>query len=171
MPDFARYLPLSNRSRVDESDVTSDRRAQLADTVAEAARLLGTDAAAQERFAADAGLARELADAGDLAALAAALRAGRPRRIRALADAVRALLAASAARQEPVALAPAIAGSVALWAAGATTWDRRAVVKGHTIRATDADWAFGTGPVLEGTAQGIAAFLLGVSDTPPRPPA
>ncbi len=44
-------------------------------------------------------------------------------------------------------------------------------MKGHTVRATDADWAFGTGPVLEGTGRAIAAFLLGVTDTPPRPPA
>ena len=44
------------------------------------------------------------------------------------------------------------------------------VVAGHTIRATDADWAFGNGPVLEGTSLQIVGFLLGVTDDPPRPP-
>lgn len=62
------------------------------------------------------------------------------------------------------------AGAVALYAQGAGPFERRAVVAGHTIRATDADWAFGNGPVLEGTSLQIVGFLLGVTDDPPRPP-
>ena len=65
---------------------------------------------------------------------------------------------------------PMTAGAVALYAQGAGPFERRAVVAGHTIRATDADWAFGNGPVLEGTSLQIVGFLLGVTDDPPRPP-
>jgi hypothetical protein len=39
------------------------------------------------------------------------------------------------------------------------------------VRAADGEWAFGTGAVLEAPGTAIAAFLLGVSDDPPRPPA
>ena len=33
-----------------------------------------------------------------------------------------------------------------------------------------ADWQFGHGPELTGTAEGITRFLLGLTDTPPRRP-
>ena len=56
-----------------------------------------------------------------------------------------------------------------LWGATSGPFDRRVVLSGHTIRATDADWEFGHGPVLAGTALEIAAFVLGVSDVPPQP--
>ena len=48
--------------------------------------------------------------------------------------------------------------------------ERRAVVAGHAIRATDADWEFGRGPVLEGTQLEIVRFLLGLSDVAPHRP-
>jgi hypothetical protein len=176
MADFARFLPLSQRSRVDESGVTSDRRREVADVVLAAARLLadgGSEAGGRTaRFAADAGLAGELDEVGGaLPALAAAVRGGRRRPIRALADAVRAVLVLSDDVGADPGLSPEVYGAVVLYATGAVHGARRAVVAGRTLRATDADWAFGTGPVLEGTARGIAAFLLGVSETPPHPPA
>ncbi len=110
MSDFARFLPLSLRGRVDESSVTNDWRLPLADTVVEAARILGDDAEGRLRFAADAGLSAELAADGDLAALAAAIRTGKRRRIRALADAVRALLRSADARGTHETLSPAVYG-------------------------------------------------------------
>ena len=61
-------------------------------------------------------------------------------------------------------------GAVALYGTSSATFDRRAVVRGHTLRATDAEWSLGHGPVLQGTAMGIVRFLLGLSDEAPRPP-
>ena len=60
-------------------------------------------------------------------------------------------------------------GVVALYMATSAPLERRAVVAGHAIRATDADWQFGRGPVLEGTAMAIVRFLVGLSDVPPQP--
>ena len=61
-------------------------------------------------------------------------------------------------------------GIVSLYGATSAPLERRAVVGGHALRATDAGWEFGRGPVLEGTALEIARFVLGVSDIPPKPP-
>ncbi|MCX6502032.1 MAG: hypothetical protein NT132_06450, partial [Microbacterium sp.] len=111
MADFAQHLPLSQRRGGDESGVSADRRADIADLLEEAARLLADaphapeaphapnaphaphapdaqnapdspDPAALARtFLADAALRL---DTDDLAAAAAAVRAGRRRRIRDL---------------------------------------------------------------------------------------
>ena len=106
---------------------------------------------------------------GDLPALAAAVRSGKRRRTGTLVQAVRALLVLA----DELARAPRIAdltlGIVALYLATSAPLERRAVVAGHAIRATDADWQFGRGPVLEGTALEIVRFLIGLSDTPPQP--
>jgi hypothetical protein len=110
-------------------------------------------------------------DVALLRAIAARVRDGRRRSIRSLSAAVRALLILARELRRDPRLDPLIAGAAALYAAGSAPADRRAVIRGHTVRATDAEWAFGQGPVLEGTATAIAAFLLGVSDDPPRPPA
>lgn len=176
---FARYLPLSQREPVDESTVSSDRRAQLAAVVEAAADLLaetrGTaDVAAGFLRAAD--LAAEdtrtvSAPPDRVRAAAAAVRTGRRRSIRALARGVRALLTLARDLGREARLDPFIAGAVALYAATTAPGDRRAAIRGHTVRAADADWAFGSGPVLTARATDIAAFLLGVSDEPPRPDA
>ncbi|SFI22819.1 MULTISPECIES: hypothetical protein [Microbacterium] len=47
-------------------------------------------------------------------------------------------------------------------------FERRAVLAGSTVHATDADWSFGHGPVREGTAREILAFVLALSDDAPR---
>lgn len=170
MADFARFLPLSNRPRDDESDVTSDRRAALADVIAQAA-LLSAPSAERDELAASfverARLRKDAEGVEDLAALATAVRTGPKRGIRSLADGVRALLLlAEEVGAEPV-LNDIVTGSVALWGTTSGPFDRRAVLSGHTIRAVDADWAFGSGPELRGTALGIVAFVLGVSDVAP----
>lgn len=178
MADFARYLPLSQRSPDDESAVTSDRKAQLCAVVEEAARLIdiGAPEFRHERvksFVATARLEREQKRLGtdDLALLALDIRDGRKQSVRVLAHAVRAVLRTAASVGAEPELDTAITGAAALWASGTASLERRAVIQGHTIRATDADWAFGTGPTLEGRSIDIAAFLLAESEQPPQRPA
>lgn len=43
----------------------------------------------------------------------------------------------------------------------------RGVTKRRTLHATDAGWRIGTGPDIEGTAQGITLFLFGRKPLPP----
>jgi hypothetical protein len=181
MPDFARHLPLSQRTGHDESGVSSDRRDALAQVVEQAAALIvptGPDRdGLADAFVDEAGLRSEFdrlaAEHADplarLTALALTVRAGRRRSIRALASAARALLVLARDLHVEVALDPLTAGSAALHASGTAPLERRAAVRGHTVRASDAGWAFGAGPVLTASATSIAAFLLGVSDDPPRP--
>lgn len=179
MSDFARFLPLSGGPRGAETGVSNDRRGALADIVDRASAIIAADAAGRgpllpaflnhadlrDEFAA---LAVASTPAG-LTRLGEAIRTGRRRRARALASGARALLLLARSADTDPGLDATTAGVVALRLAGSAPFDRRAVVKGRTVRATDADWSFGRGPVLEGTATGIAAFLLGVSDDPPRP--
>ncbi|WP_434810862.1 hypothetical protein [Microbacterium sp. bgisy189] len=145
MPDFARFLPLSQRSDDDESGLTTDRRALIAQVVA-AARVL---------------------PAGDREAVAAA--AGRGRTTAELLRAMTILLRASDAAGVPVSLSDAALGTTAMLASARLPFDRRAVVSGHTIRASDTDWTLGRGPALEAPAIQIVRFLLGVSDVAPVP--
>jgi hypothetical protein len=181
MADFAKHLPLSQRTAGDESGVSADRRAAIADLIDEAASLLaradasdpdavGSDvrAGVTRGFLADAALRL---DADDLTGAAAAVRAGKRRSVRELSRTLRALLRLADTLGERATLSPLSAGSVALYAATSAPFDRRAVVRGHTLRATDQDWSFGRGPVLEASAEGILRFLLALSDEPPRRPA
>ena len=39
-------------------------------------------------------------------------------------------------------------------------------MKNRTLRATDADWTFGTGPELAGTAAALVLFLYGRAGVP-----
>ncbi|MDF2491901.1 MAG: hypothetical protein K0R60_487 [Microbacterium sp.] len=178
MADFAQHLPLSRRADVDESGVTSDRRAAVADVVAEAARILALatedDAAYRaraRRFLDEAGLGTGASggSAEELAQLAAALRTGRRRRIGVLVHAVRALLVLGDVLEIEPRLDPAVSGSVALAAEGTATFARRAVLRGRTVLSTDEGWGFGHGPVLQGTGRSILRFILGLDDIPPQP--
>ncbi|WP_019181064.1 hypothetical protein [Microbacterium yannicii] len=178
MADFARFLPLSNRPHGDESGVTSDRHAAEAGVVEQAAKLIARSGADEAEpltrgFLREAGLEglspTDVADpAARLAATALAVRTGKRRGIRHLSRTVRALLLLGRKTATAIALDPTISGSVALYGATSASFDRRAVLVGHTVRATDAEWAFGRGPVLEGTAMEIVAFVLGISDRAPR---
>jgi hypothetical protein len=175
--DFARFLPLSNRPHDDESGVTSDRRAAIAAVVEDAARLAA--AAAPDRadsLAAEFARSARLADAGaaefgaiDLPRLASAVRGGKRRRTGALVHAVRALLELADELGRQPRLDDITLGTVALYMATSAPLERRAVVAGHAIRATDADWGFGRGPMLEGSQLEIVRFLLGLSDVAPQP--
>ncbi|MFT3798698.1 hypothetical protein [Microbacterium sp.] len=166
MSDIARHLPLSNGPRRDEASITSDRREDLAIVCERAAALARPGDA--ERFAASVRI--EVPPSGNdtdrLLAAAALVRAGRKRAVRQLAAAVRALIDLAGSR--PLELPDALTGRVALYAATRTSFDRRAAIAGHTVRAADADWQFGHGPVIEADAAQIVAFLLGTSDLPPR---
>ncbi|MFL2001977.1 hypothetical protein [Microbacterium sp. A1-JK] len=179
MSDFARFLPLSGRPHGAETGVSNDRRGTLADIVDRASAIITADAADRApllpAFLDDADLRDEFAalavepTPAGLTRLGETIRTGRRRHPRALASGARALLLLARSADTDPGLDATAAGIVSLWLAGSAPFDRRAVVKGRTVRATDADWSFGRGPVLEGTATGIAAFLLGVSDDPPRP--
>ncbi|MEO2131801.1 MAG: hypothetical protein DSY74_02220 [Actinobacteria bacterium] len=169
MADFLRFLPLSARPRQDEGDVSSDRRREI-DALLESLSAVTGAKEMWAAFATDAGLAGPWrASDGTITGFRAAVLTQR-RSIRVLSKALAAALRIAADLGTDLEVDPMTAGAVALYAHGAGPFERRAVVAGHTVRATDAEWAFGNGPVLEGTAVQIAGFLLGVTDDPPRPP-
>lgn len=168
--DLAHELPLFGRPPVDESAVTSDWKGALADVIHQAAAIAaveGAPACAASSFVRDAGLAKHPA-APDLGRLETAIRAGKPQRVRALSRAVTALLALARSADIAVEVAPRTAGAVSLHRTGAAPLPIRAVIAGHTLRATDADWSFGRGPVLQGTSMGLLSFLCGLSNDAPR---
>lgn len=178
MADLSRYLPLSNRPRGDESGVTSDRRDAIGDLIDEAARLLEGVAPARaatvvDAFFTGARLRSTPPDTGDLSgrltAAAAGVRAGQACSIRHLGDALRALLLLAREVGRTPDVDPITSGAVALYGATSGPFERRVVLRGHTLRASGGEWEFGHGPVLEGDAIEIAAFVLGVSDVPPQP--
>ncbi|MBA8815757.1 hypothetical protein FHX48_000809 [Microbacterium halimionae] len=181
MADLARYLPLSQREPSDSTEVSSDRRTQISELVAEAARLLehapnGSAAELAETFVREAKLGKGIRDssdvssAKDVAECAVQVREGPKRRVRHLADALRALLVLAAAVDMTPHVPVLTSGAVALFASGRAPLERRAAISGHTVSATDAEWSFGAGPVISASALHIAAFLLGASDVPPRRP-
>ena len=141
--DFVRYLPLSQRPQVDESGVSSDWGARLDEVEAALSAL-----APRDRSAFDA---------------AAAKARGR-RRVR-ISDLGAALVAAyeTDARLE---VDGAVSGAVALARVLAAPLPIRAVVRGRTLKATDAGWELGTGPELAGTARELVLFLYGRAGLP-----
>jgi hypothetical protein len=172
---FARFLPLSQRESSDDGAVSSNRRGLVADVIDRAAALLPAVGGAERArsFLDEAGL-DDVALVGDsptaaLRAASDAVRSGPRRRNRTLARSVRALLVLAAETDADPGLDPLTAGAAAFYAAGTAPADRRAVIAGRTVQAADAAWSFGHGPVLTADATAIAAFLLGVSDDPPRP--
>lgn len=163
MDDLSRHLPLSHRSRRDESAATTDRRGDVALVRERQAEVLA-DASPQR--------------AATLRAEAQSVREGPRRRLRDLVEAVREL-AVDAGEGTPLGLPGRITGAVALHLSSRAPFDRRAVVHARTVRAVrsapgpgpaEVDWEFGHGPVLEGAADAIVLFLLGLTDTAPQPP-
>jgi len=178
MPDFARHLPLSNRPRSNESGVTGDRRVAIADAVDEAARVLASVIeeeaefeARARRFLEEAGLGTGAAGGSpsELLQLAETIRAGRRRNTRLLVHTVRALLVLGDSVEVEPRVAAHVSGAVALAATGSAPFERRAVLRGHTVRAVDEGWSFGNGPVLEGRGREIVRFVLALDDIPPLP--
>lgn len=161
MSDLWRELPLLGRPRVDESGVRPGWDAELASVreAAGAALAQHPDAAA--------------ADAFDAALPAPRLRRDgtpRPTKLAELDRAVYAYLDLCARIGATPAVPPRAAGAVALGRAASAPTEIRAVIAGHSLRATDADWSFGRGPVLEDTAAALLDFLGGRSLRAPRPP-
>lgn len=142
--EFVRYLPLSARQRVDESAVTSDWAARL-DDLEKAVAALGP--ATPQHFAYYEKVAR----------------ARQRRRVR-VADLGAALVEAYALGN--VAVDGVTTGAVALARALVVPLPMRAVVRGSTLRATDADWAIGAGPEIPGTARELVLFLYGRAGLP-----
>ncbi|MBB2974911.1 hypothetical protein FHX49_000452 [Microbacterium endophyticum] len=182
MADFARYLPLSQHEAPDSSAVSSDRRRQISELIVEAARLLQSApkpeaAVLAANFARDAKLGRGIRPASssftpdDLSRYAVEVVPGQKLRIRHLADTLRALLLLAKAVDSTPVVPVLTSGAVALYASGRAPFERRAAISGHTVSATDAEWSFGSGPAISAPALQIAAFLLGVSEDPPRRPA
>ena len=136
--DLARYLPLSIRPRVDESGVTDDWGTRLDDLV------------------------RAVPYAGG--AFEAAVARARARKKVRVADLGAALIEAYTLGE--VEVDDVTSGAVALARALRAPLPVRAVLRGRTLRATDADWSFGSGPELTGTAREIVLFLYGRGPVP-----
>jgi hypothetical protein len=159
MSDLWRNLPLFGREHVDESGVRRGWGEELA----------AVHAAAEAALAAHP-------DPESAAAFEAALRPGRapksgkPRvvKLAELDRAVYAYLDLAARLGLPPQLPERAGGAVALGRAAAAPTEIRAVISGHALRATDAGWEFGRGPVLEATAAEMLEFLGGRSLTAPR---
>jgi hypothetical protein len=143
--DLARYLPLSQRVQRDETDVTNDWASQLDALVA----------------AVDAVASRD-----DRAAFDNAVAAARRRRRVRVQDLGLALAEAYALGGAKLRVSPTTSGAVALARALSAPTAIRAVVRGRTMRATDAGWEFGTGPELAGTARKLVLFLYGRGPVP-----
>lgn len=61
---------------------------------------------------------------------------------------------------------PVATGAVALARVGRAPGAIRAVVRGRTVTATDAQWSFGRGPEFAGSASAIIRFLFGRAGVP-----
>jgi len=160
MSDLGRYLPLSGRLRVDESGVTSDWRPRLDELLAAVGALV-------------AGLPPEVASRADVVAArdrfdsaVGAVPPGGRVRIAALGAVLVEALELAELTGRPLTVDRVTSGAVALDRSLRAPHAIRAVIRDRTVRAIDADWEFGTGPVLAGTASAIVLFLAGRAGVP-----
>lgn len=135
--DWAQHLPLSNRPRHDERAVGFDWREELERLV----ELTGSTPQS------DAALAQRRVGVRDYGAVLVEVYRAAPE-----SDALRVLDAPT--------------GAVALAQAQRAPFAVKAVIRGRTVRATDAGWEFGSGPVLEGSARQLLLFLYGRGPVP-----
>jgi len=156
--DLRYELPLSWRERQDESAVTSDWRAHLTRVLAAASQLT------EGRPEAGAPAGSEGLRGGD-----AALESGRRVTIKQLDRAVYGYLELCESLGVTPELDPTTSGAVALARATSAPTPIRAVIAGHSLRASDAGWSFGRGPELQATAVELLNFLGGRSLQAPRP--
>jgi hypothetical protein len=158
--DFVRYLPLSGRPRVDESAVTGDWGPRLT------ALLAAIDTLIAELPSAT--LARpEIQAARDrLSATIAAVPSARRIRIATLGGVLAEAYEFAALTGRPLVVDAVTSGAVALDRSLRAPLAIRAVIKNRTLRATDADWDFGSGPELRGSAAAIVLFLYGRAGVP-----
>ncbi|HEU4466404.1 MAG TPA: hypothetical protein VFR98_07740, partial [Agromyces sp.] len=94
----------------------------------------------------------------------------RPTGVAELDDVVVTALLVGGAASVDVPMSPVASGAVALRRAAAAPTEIRAVISGHTLRATDAGWEFGHGSPLVDTAAGLLRFLTGIGTVAPHPP-
>lgn len=158
--DFARYLPLSARPRVDESAVTGDWGPRLAELLIAIDTLIAGLSSAT--------LARpEIQAARDrLSATIAAIPSARRLRVTALGTVLAEAYEFAALAGRPLVVDTVTSGAVALDRSLRAPLAIRAVIKNRRLRATDADWEFGTGPELAGTAAEVVLFLYGKAGVP-----
>jgi hypothetical protein len=191
VPDFSRYLPLSQRAQVDETGVSNDWRPFVAQRLDRLAALtLDGDAPARgggtagsvlnalvarlgasrgRRWAARLGAGSDPVALDDAAVRAelrrfAALRSSGtgPRGVAELV----AVVAAELAIGGDLALPARISGAVALHLTLAAPLPIRAAIRDRALVASDAGWRFGSGAALEAPAEEILAFLCGIGELP-----
>ena len=194
MSDVSRYLPLSQRPKHDESDVSGDWSVAFAAVLRAVARELrasaGTDHDAELRAVAgpldwrlsttrlsraSAGLARRDGAsalstrpaeelASDLDAIAAD---ARKTRLGDLSVAVVAALDAATVTGRPIAIDPVALGAVCIARALNAPLPIRAVLGGTTLVADDGDWRVGRGGAgVHAPGAHIARFLYGRAGVP-----
>lgn len=160
--DFVRYLPLSARPRVDESAVTSDWGPRLAELIGSIETLIaGLPPATLARPDVEAAHDR-------LSATIAAVPSARRVRVAVLGNVLAEAYEFAALAAQPLVVDSVTSGAVALDRSLRAPLAIRAVVKNRTLRASDADWEFGTGPELAGSAADIVLFLYGRAGVPGR---
>lgn len=165
MADFMNDLPLSSRPRRDESTV-GDRATQV-DALVRTAREL-VDSAPHDRreslataFLTSAGIDGDALSARHSPATTTRDASIRDASIRDLDRTLYALLDLAETLDTVPEIDGLTTGTVALYRSGRVRYPQKAVVHGRTLRATDADWQIGYGPVLEGTALEIVRFFAG----------
>lgn len=160
--DVVRHLPLSQNDRSADAAVP-DRRLLAAELVE---AVIAPTASTQEakEFLRDAGTKAESPDA-----FAHALRTASRLPSAALVRIVRAGLVITDAHDTSADINPRLVGAAAFAASTTAPADRRAAISGLTVTASDAGWSFGAGPIAAAPALDILRFLVGLSDTPPRP--
>lgn len=187
--ELATYLPLSQRPRVDESDVTGDWAPRLGVLLARVAELLESTpvwsddlrrgARAIAVVLAPRGGRREAGEADDAATLArlrdaattsaaAGASAGRRRRTR-IGTLGRVLVEAYALADltgRTLEVDPTTSAAVALARSLVTPFPQRVVARSRTLVADDAEWRIGAGPELHGTARQHVLFLYGRGPLP-----
>jgi len=148
--DLVRYLPLSARAPVDESAVTGDWAGKLAGVRDQLAALV-------------AGLSpAERAPVESLLAHADSLQpTGRKVRVTTLGAVLADACEVAAILQKPLPIDPVASGAVVLAQSLRAPLAIRAVVRGRTLRANDADWRIGSGPDLIGSARDLVLFVYG----------
>ncbi len=158
--DLGRYLPLSQRPRVDESAVSADWGVRLTELERAVALL------APAGSASPVGLAAPALDLSRLAAFEGAVASARRRRRVRIGDLGLALVAAYEAGGERLVVDPTISGAVCLARALSAPLPVRAVIRDRTLRASDAGWTLGRGADLVGTARELTLFLYGRAGLP-----
>lgn len=158
--DFVRYLPLSARPRVDESAVTSDWSPRLATLVTSIEALIASVPSAT-LVRPEVQAARDRLDAA-IHAVPSARRV----RVAALGTVLVEAYGFAHLTGLPLTVDPVTSGAVALERSLRAPLAIRAVIRNRTLRARDADWEFGTGPEMIGSASELVLFLYGRAGVP-----